>query len=185
MLRGTNKRVLSGVHVWETEKGGVIIMVSVIIIIMVSVMSLQSLEYIITIVSHHHAPCRVIAVAHHHHHSRCTCPHQCHIFSSCYCYIIISQFGLLLDVCSCTLCVLFVCFLPQTLGKLKEKSSILFSSSGPDYWGTINPEWALCHKGKQQSPIDIEPSRLLYDPNLKHLKIESTYVSTNSFKIHT
>ncbi|XP_025088231.1 putative carbonic anhydrase-like protein 1 [Pomacea canaliculata] len=48
--------------------------------------------------------------------------------------------------------------------------------SGPDYWGTINPEWALCHKGKQQSPIDIEPSRLLYDPNLKHLKIESTYM---------
>lgn len=159
MLRGTNKRALSGVHMWKTEKGGVIIMPRVV----------SSLSHIIIVIVGVYVLISVISF------------HLVTVMT----YIIISQFGLLLDVCSCALCVLFVCFLPQTLGKLREKSSILFSSSGPDYWGTINPEWALCHKGKQQSPIDIEPSRLLYDPNLKHLKIESTYVSTNSFKIHT
>lgn len=148
MLRGTNQRVLSGVMCGRQRRGGVIIMVSVIIIIMVSV------HVLISVVSFH----RVISSS----------------ASSVYCWM-----SALVHY------VYWLCFLPQTLGKLKEKSSILFSSSGPDYWGTINPEWALCHKGKQQSPIDIEPSRLLYDPNLKHLKIESTYVSTNSFKIHT
>lgn len=55
MLRGTNKRVLSGVMCGRQRRGGVIIMVGV--------MSLQSLTYVITIVSHHHAPCRVIAIA--------------------------------------------------------------------------------------------------------------------------
>lgn len=46
--------------------------------------------------------------------------------------------------------------------------------NGPKYWGVMNPEWALCQYGRQQSPINIEPSRLLYDPNLKHLQIDST-----------
>ncbi|KAL8584493.1 hypothetical protein ACOMHN_016814 [Nucella lapillus] len=46
--------------------------------------------------------------------------------------------------------------------------------SGPQFWGLMNPEWALCKEGRQQSPIDIEPSRLLFDPNLKHLHVEST-----------
>lgn len=45
MLRGTNKRVLSGVMCGRQRRGGVIIMVTVIIIIMVSVMSLQCYHY--------------------------------------------------------------------------------------------------------------------------------------------
>ncbi|XP_059168073.1 carbonic anhydrase-related protein 10-like [Physella acuta] len=44
------------------------------------------------------------------------------------------------------------------------------------YWDT-NPDWKLCKFGRQQSPINIEPRRLLYDPNLKHLKIEATTVN--------
>ncbi|XP_076447156.1 carbonic anhydrase-related protein 10-like [Babylonia areolata] len=45
--------------------------------------------------------------------------------------------------------------------------------NGPQYWGMVNPEWVLCKEGRQQSPIDVEPSRLLFDPNLKHLQVES------------
>ncbi|ESP02371.1 hypothetical protein LOTGIDRAFT_138561 [Lottia gigantea] len=46
--------------------------------------------------------------------------------------------------------------------------------SGPDFWGVANQDFAMCKKGKQQSPINIDPSRLLYDPNLKHLHINYT-----------
>ncbi|KAK0064680.1 carbonic anhydrase-like protein 1, partial [Biomphalaria pfeifferi] len=49
--------------------------------------------------------------------------------------------------------------------------------SGPNYWGKTNPDWKLCKHGKQQSPINIEPSRLLFDPNLKHLKLDSVTVN--------
>ncbi|XP_068200479.1 carbonic anhydrase-related protein 10-like isoform X1 [Palaemon carinicauda] len=44
--------------------------------------------------------------------------------------------------------------------------------SGPDFWGLINLEWRLCDKGRRQSPIDIDPSRLLYDQNLRQLHID-------------
>lgn len=35
--------------------------------------------------------------------------------------------------------------------------------SGPAWWGT---KWPICRIGKFQSPIDIRPDRLLYDPEL-------------------
>ncbi|XP_064609295.1 carbonic anhydrase-related protein 10-like [Liolophura sinensis] len=41
--------------------------------------------------------------------------------------------------------------------------------SGPNFWGVINPDWTLCTQGKYQSPIDIDPNVLLYDPNLRPL----------------
>ncbi|KAL5011990.1 hypothetical protein ScPMuIL_010541 [Solemya velum] len=44
--------------------------------------------------------------------------------------------------------------------------------SGPDYWGVSNPEYALCRIGMYQSPINIEPKSLIYDPNLKILQLE-------------
>lgn len=44
--------------------------------------------------------------------------------------------------------------------------------SGPKFWGRLNPEWTLCSKGKHQSPINIEPRTLLFDPNLKHIRID-------------
>ncbi|KAL5011775.1 hypothetical protein ScPMuIL_010326 [Solemya velum] len=40
--------------------------------------------------------------------------------------------------------------------------------AGPDRWGEF---WSMCRDGKQQSPININPEELLYDPNLKHLEI--------------
>ncbi|KOX75822.1 Putative carbonic anhydrase-like protein 2 [Melipona quadrifasciata] len=44
--------------------------------------------------------------------------------------------------------------------------------SGPGFWGLINPDWWLCHKGRRQSPVNLEPSRLLFDPNLQPLHVD-------------
>lgn len=44
--------------------------------------------------------------------------------------------------------------------------------SGPAFWGLINPEWSLCNKGRRQSPVNLEPNKLLYDPNLRPLHID-------------
>lgn len=44
--------------------------------------------------------------------------------------------------------------------------------SGPAFWGLINPEWSLCNKGRRQSPVNLEPKRLLYDRNLQPLHVD-------------
>lgn len=48
--------------------------------------------------------------------------------------------------------------------------------SGPTMWGSMNGEWFMCSRGKNQSPIDIEPNVLLFDPTLKHIEIEGDLV---------
>ncbi|GLV35134.1 Carbonic anhydrase-related protein B [Carabus blaptoides fortunei] len=42
----------------------------------------------------------------------------------------------------------------------------------PAFWGLINPEWSLCNKGRRQSPVNLEPSKLLFDPNLRLLHVD-------------
>ncbi|XP_076070911.1 carbonic anhydrase-related protein 10-like [Mytilus galloprovincialis] len=49
--------------------------------------------------------------------------------------------------------------------------------SGPHYWGKINTKWILCSKGKNQSPINIEPKDLLFDPGLKHIKLTGKQIN--------
>ncbi|XP_063989600.1 carbonic anhydrase-related protein 10 [Diachasmimorpha longicaudata] len=49
--------------------------------------------------------------------------------------------------------------------------------SGPAFWGLINPEWSLCNKGRRQSPVNLEPKRLLYDRNLQPLQLDKHRVS--------
>ncbi|XP_055297178.1 carbonic anhydrase-related protein 10 [Sitodiplosis mosellana] len=49
--------------------------------------------------------------------------------------------------------------------------------SGPAFWGLINPQWNMCTKGRRQSPIDIEPDKLLFDPYLRPLHIDKHKVS--------
>ncbi|XP_017472388.1 PREDICTED: carbonic anhydrase-related protein 10-like [Rhagoletis zephyria] len=49
--------------------------------------------------------------------------------------------------------------------------------SGPAFWGLINPEWSLCNKGRRQSPVNLEPQRLLFDPNLRPLHIDKHRIS--------
>uniref|UniRef100_A0AC35U4X9 Alpha-carbonic anhydrase domain-containing protein n=1 Tax=Rhabditophanes sp. KR3021 TaxID=114890 RepID=A0AC35U4X9_9BILA len=44
---------------------------------------------------------------------------------------------------------------------------------GPDFWGLVNKHWKLCTSGQLQSPINIDPTVLLYDSNLKPLQMES------------
>jgi len=50
-------------------------------------------------------------------------------------------------------------------------------NSGPAFWGLINPEWSLCNKGRRQSPVNLDPQRLLFDPNLRPLHIDKHRVS--------
>lgn len=52
--------------------------------------------------------------------------------------------------------------------------------SGPAFWGLINPEWSLCNKGRRQSPVNLEPQRLLYDPNLRPLHVDKHRVSIHN-----
>ncbi|XP_066990047.1 carbonic anhydrase-related protein 10-like [Macrobrachium rosenbergii] len=44
--------------------------------------------------------------------------------------------------------------------------------SGPQFWGLINPEWSLCTHGRRQSPVNLDPSQLLLDPNLRPLHVD-------------
>lgn len=55
--------------------------------------------------------------------------------------------------------------------------------SGPAFWGLINPEWSLCNKGRRQSPVNLEPQRLLYDPNLRPLHIDKHRVSEKPYSL--
>ena len=43
--------------------------------------------------------------------------------------------------------------------------------TGPQHWGLINPSWRMCETGKFQSPIDIRPQSLLFDPNLRRMNV--------------
>ncbi|EYC41425.1 hypothetical protein Y032_0569g75 [Ancylostoma ceylanicum] len=43
---------------------------------------------------------------------------------------------------------------------------------GPQNWGLLFKPWTMCHNGKMQSPIDIPPDRLLFDPNMKPIHID-------------
>jgi len=44
--------------------------------------------------------------------------------------------------------------------------------AGPEYWGLVNPDWFLCSRGLHQSPVDVDPRRMLYDPHLSPFRIE-------------
>lgn len=57
----------------------------------------------------------------------------------------------------------------------------LFFVSGPAFWGLINPEWSLCNKGRRQSPVNLEPGKLLFDPNLRLLHLDKHRVSEINF----
>lgn len=50
---------------------------------------------------------------------------------------------------------------------------------GPGFWGLINPQWNMCNKGRRQSPINVEPDKLLFDPYLRSLHIDKHKVSMN------
>lgn len=47
--------------------------------------------------------------------------------------------------------------------------------AGPGFWGGLK-DWELCRKGMLQSPIDIPPDRLLFDPGLRPIHIDRVTV---------
>ncbi|ROT60602.1 CA-related protein [Penaeus vannamei] len=49
--------------------------------------------------------------------------------------------------------------------------------SGPEFWGLINPNWNMCERGRRQSPVNIEPRKLVYDPHLRHVHVDKQRVS--------
>ncbi|KAK6619522.1 hypothetical protein RUM43_012279 [Polyplax serrata] len=67
----------------------------------------------------------------------------------------------------------------QNIQKEMEASVqvIVFFFPGPAFWGLINPEWSLCNRGRRQSPVNLEPDKLLFDPNLRSLHIDKHRVS--------
>nr|XP_027232444.1 LOW QUALITY PROTEIN: carbonic anhydrase-related protein 10-like [Penaeus vannamei] len=47
----------------------------------------------------------------------------------------------------------------------------------PEFWGLINPNWNMCERGRRQSPVNIEPRKLVYDPHLRHVHVDKHRVS--------
>ena len=43
--------------------------------------------------------------------------------------------------------------------------------NGPEHWGNLNPDFAACTNGKEQSPINIETSRVIDDKKTEDLVI--------------
>ncbi|ULU03187.1 hypothetical protein L5515_005482 [Caenorhabditis briggsae] len=43
---------------------------------------------------------------------------------------------------------------------------------GPDFWGLVEKDWWMCRKGRLQSPIDIQPDRLLFDASVKPVRLD-------------
>lgn len=58
-----------------------------------------------------------------------------------------------------------------------NKIEIFYLITGPAYWGLMNPQWNMCSKGRRQSPINVEPDKLLYDPFLRHIHLDKHKVS--------
>ncbi|GMR39914.1 hypothetical protein PMAYCL1PPCAC_10109, partial [Pristionchus mayeri] len=47
---------------------------------------------------------------------------------------------------------------------------------GPSYWANFG--WPMCRDGKLQSPIDIPPGRLLFDPGLRPIHVDRVTVAS-------
>uniref|UniRef100_A0A914EDZ8 Alpha-carbonic anhydrase domain-containing protein n=1 Tax=Acrobeloides nanus TaxID=290746 RepID=A0A914EDZ8_9BILA len=61
---------------------------------------------------------------------------------------------------------------------------------GPDFWGLVSKTWRMCTVGQLQSPINIDPSRLLFDPGLTsivigHQQIEAEFRNAGPLPIVT
>lgn len=66
----------------------------------------------------------------------------------------------------------YICFFVPALSSTWSEWWTYEGISGPEFWGLVNPDWYMCSRGKHQSPIDIDPTQLIFDPNLKPLRID-------------
>jgi len=55
---------------------------------------------------------------------------------------------------------------------IQEACVFVVCCAGPEFWGLVNTEWYICTKGRRQSPINIDPLKLLFDPSLRSLRID-------------
>ena len=62
--------------------------------------------------------------------------------------------------------------------KKKKKSNEVHTAhwtyegeTGPEHWGDLNPDFAACTNGKEQSPINIETSQVIEDEKIADLVI--------------
>jgi len=51
-------------------------------------------------------------------------------------------------------------------------------STGPNFWGSLSPNFTLRSKGMNQSPIDIVKDKAIY--NLQLEPLERDYTATNA-----
>lgn len=54
---------------------------------------------------------------------------------------------------------------------------LIYILPGPSFWGLINPQWNMCNKGRRQSPVNIEPDKLLFDPWLRDVQFDKHKVN--------
>ncbi|KAJ1357785.1 putative carbonic anhydrase-like protein 2 [Parelaphostrongylus tenuis] len=47
---------------------------------------------------------------------------------------------------------------------------------GPDFWGLVNRDWRMCTAGQMQSPVNIDPAQLLFDPHLGRISVDDVNV---------
>ncbi|KAI3411780.1 hypothetical protein GPALN_001846 [Globodera pallida] len=50
---------------------------------------------------------------------------------------------------------------------------------GPDFWGLMHKHWRMCKLGALQSPINIDPTKLIFDPQLGRLRISQTHLEAH------
>ncbi|XP_074559992.1 alpha carbonic anhydrase 7-like [Curcuma longa] len=60
----------------------------------------------------------------------------------------------------------------------REFSYVVGSPNGPEHWGEIHHEWALCNNGDMQSPIDLLHERVHVVPGLG--SIQRSYRASNA-----
>ena len=83
----------------------------------------------------------------------------------------------IVDVLYCLELLLLQTQLERTRNSRKTSACVCYLS-GPDFWGLVNPEWNLCSKGRRQSPINIDPQHLLFDPQLNLVRVDKHKVCT-------
>lgn len=81
---------------------------------------------------------------------------------------------------------LFLIILTCHISPLKSSQNYQWSYDsdvfgGPHFWGLVEKDWWMCKKGRLQSPIDIQPDRLLFDASVKPVRLDKLPVSMNNY----
>lgn len=81
-------------------------------------------------------------------------------------------------------CILWVLVLTGELNVAEDEREFAYnldSKKGPNSWGDLREDWALCSKGRMQSPIDLSDPNVTIIPDFGDLK-RSYHLSNASIK---